>query len=106
MAEPKKRLHLYIWEPENEGKGGKLKGGEMNHFVFEKKEQLVLHLNQIAMELAHQPMFSGEYGLLKSGKMTLKDYIDNGYIYINYGADLDLELSHDTKSVTDVFYAE
>ena len=105
-SQGRKRIHLYFWQPEIDGTVGKLKGGEMNHFVFDKRDQLINHLNQIAMELATQPSFAGERGLLKSSKMTLKDYVENGYIYIVYGSDLDVELSSDTKSVTNVFYAE
>ena len=96
-----KKWHLYIWEP-----GVNDSGGEMKHFDFPDKSSLIEYMNQMAREMETLPRVSGEFGLTAMAKMTISDYVYNGYVYINYGEDMDIKLTEKQDRIADVFIAE
>ena len=108
MSKQNNMFHLYIWNPEKEDKDGNSHGGEMEHFSFLHKEELIQYLNQFAMELEHAPTFTNEFGLVKASKMTINDYVQEGFIFINYGADMNVTMGVSGKSsfVEDIYFAD
>jgi len=101
-----KRYHLYIWEPEmDKVVNGKSCGGEMRHFQFNEKHDLVEYLKQFSRELSTMPAVAKEFGLTKTSKMGIREYLENGYIFINHGEDMDLSVNKDSI-IEDVFVAD
>ena len=101
------KWHLYAWDPEGEEpETGKRYGGEMKHFEFGSKESLVEYLNQMAREMEDLPIMMHEFGLSKAGKMRIGDFVRSGFIFINYGEDMDIRLDNKGERVEDIYPAE
>jgi len=86
--------HLFLWEAEYE-QGNKDVGGELKYFIFNDEYEVMEYLNQLQKEMDRSPATAGEFGLVKKHITSIKDLLDNGYLYVVKGVDMSLVMNRD-----------